>query len=107
MKLDINKVINDMLAGIKGTVADSWDEVKAASEQFMQRRKERLLLIAELRITGELTEEKFKSRLNDEKLLLEAELNAMAVISKAIAQRAANTAIDILEQAVKTAISIG
>ncbi|NCA84814.1 MAG: hypothetical protein EOM83_04480 [Clostridia bacterium] len=107
MKLDINKVINDMLAGIKGTVADSWDEVKAATEQFMQRRKERLLLIAELRITGELTEEKFKSRLNDEKLLLEAELNALAVITKAIAQRAANTAIDILEQAVKTAISIG
>lgn len=107
MKLDINKVIDDMLAGIKGTVADSWDEVKAATEQFMQRRKERLLLIAELRITGELTEEKFKSRLNDEKLLLEAELNALAVITKAIAQRAANTAIDILEQAVKTAISIG
>jgi hypothetical protein len=107
MKLDINKVISDMLAGVKGTVADSWDEVKAVTEQFMQRRKERLLLIAELRITGDLTEEKFKSRLNDEKLMLEAELNALAVITKAIAQRAANTAIDILEQAVKAAISIG
>lgn len=106
MKFDINKVINDMLAGVKDTVADNWDEVKDVTEQFMQHRKERLLLIAELRITGELTEEKFKSRISDEKLILEAELNAMAVITKAIAQRAANTAIDILEQAVKAAIAI-
>ena len=107
MKLDINKVINDMLAGVKGTVADSWDQVKDVTEQFMQRRKERLLLLAELRITGDLIEEKFKSRLNDEKLILEAELNAMAGITKAVAQRAAYTAIDILEQAGKAAFSLG
>jgi hypothetical protein len=107
MKLDINKIISDMLAGVKGTVADNWDEVKAVTEQFMKNRKDSLLLIAELRISGDLTEEKFKSRLEDEKLVLEAQLNALAVITKAIAQRAANTAIDILEQAVKAAIAIG
>ena len=106
MKLDINKIIDDMLAGVKGTVADNWNEVKAVTEQFMERRKERLFLLAELRISGDLTEERFKSRLEDEKLVLEAELNAMAVITKAVAQRAANVAIDILEQAVKAAISI-
>jgi hypothetical protein len=106
MKLDINKIISDMLAGIKGTVADNWDEVKAVAEQFMKNRRDSLLLIAELFISGEITEEKFKSRLEDEKLVLEAQLNAMAVITKAIAQRAANAAIDILEQAVKAAISI-
>ncbi|HZK07106.1 MAG TPA: hypothetical protein VFC92_02800 [Bacteroidales bacterium] len=106
MKLDINKVINDMLAGVKDTVADSWDEVKCVAEEFILRRKDRLFLLAELRISGDLPEDKFKSRIDDEKLILEAELNAMAVITKAIAQRAANAAIDILEQAVKAAISI-
>jgi hypothetical protein len=106
MKLDINKIISDMLAGIKGTVADNWDKVKDVTQQFMLHHKDRLLLLAELRISGDLSEEKFKSRLEDEKLVLEAELNAMAVITKAIAQQAANAAIDILEQAVKVAISI-
>jgi hypothetical protein len=51
-----------------------------------------------------LSQEKFESRLADEKLVLEAELHAVAVISKAIAQRAANAAIDVLTKAVSAAI---
>ena len=62
-------------------------------------------MLAELRISGELSEEKFQSRLKDEKLVLEAELHAIAVISKAIAQRATNGAIEVLEKAIRTAIS--
>ncbi|WP_372771939.1 hypothetical protein [Mangrovibacterium sp.] len=71
----------------------------------MQRRKERLELLAKLRITGEITHDRFLSRLEDEKLVMEAELHALTVVSKAIAQRAANAAIDTLCAAVNTAIS--
>lgn len=105
MNFDINNVVDEMLSVIKGTVTDSWKEVKPITEQFFQRRKERLELLAELRITGELSQEKFESRLLDEKLIVEAELNAIAVISKAIAQKATNAAIDIFEKAVIKAIS--
>ena len=105
MKFDINKVVSDMLCAIKGTVEDGWEEVKVVSDQFLQRKKERLELIAELRITGDISQEKFESRLKDEKLILEAELNALAVISKAMVQKAANAAVDILSNAVNTAIS--
>lgn len=104
MNFDINEVLADMLSAIKGTVADNWNEVKPTANQFLQRKKERLELLAELRINGELSQEKFESRLLDEKLIVEAELHAIAVISKAIAQNAANAAIEILEKAVKTAI---
>ncbi len=105
MSFDISKVLADMLSAIKGEVADNWDEVKSVANQFLLNRKDRLGLLAQLRIDGELSQEKFESRLNDEKLIVEAELNAIAVISKVIAQNAANAAIDILSKAVKTAIS--
>ncbi len=106
MKFDIEQTINDMLAAIKGVVSDHWDEVKTVATEFLKRRKDRLQLIAELRISGELSQEKFESRLNDEKLIAEAELNAAAVISKAIAQKAANAAIDVLSKAVKGVVDV-
>jgi len=105
MSFNINEVSSDMLSAIKGVVDDNWPTVKSTAAQFLQNRKERLELLAELRIKGEINQEKFESRLLDEKLILEAELNALAVLSKAIAQNAANAAIEILEKAVATAIS--
>ncbi len=104
MNFDINEILADMLGAIKGTVEDNWPEVKSTANQFLQRKKERLELIAELRISGALSQEKFESRLGDEKLIEEAELHAIAVISKAIAQKAANAAMDVLKKAVGTAI---
>lgn len=104
MKFDINEILSDMLGAIKGTVEDNWPEVKSTANQFLQNKKDRLELIAELRITGDLSQEKFESRLGDEKLIVEAELHAIAVVSKAIAQKAANAAIDVLKNAVKSVI---
>ena len=105
MKFDINEVLANMLSAIKETVEDNWDVVKSTADQFLQRKKERLELLALLRIEGDLSQKKFESRLKDEKLIAEAELHAIAVISKAIAQRAANAALDVLKKAVKVAIS--
>lgn len=104
MKFDIDEVLADMSAVVKNTVAEDWREVKSVTNKFLQRRKERLELLANLRIEGEISQEKFESRLIDEKLIFEAELHAIAVISKAIAQNAANAAIDILLKAVNIAI---
>ena len=105
MSFNINEVSSGMLSAIKGAVAEDWPQVKTTAERFLQNKKERLALLAELRIKGELSQAKFESRLQDEKLILEAELNALAVLSKAIAQNAANAALEILGKAVTAAIS--
>ena len=55
-------------------------------------------------ITNKLSQEDFESRLEDEKLILEAELNAVAVVSKAITQNAVNSAINILRIAVNAVL---
>jgi hypothetical protein len=104
MNLNMDVVLADMSSAMKGAVGDHWNEVKIVADQFLQRSKERLTLLAELRITGELSQEKFESRLLDEKLIAEAELNAVAVISKSLAQKAANAGMEILLKAVSTAL---
>ncbi|NCU32071.1 MAG: hypothetical protein EOM23_03865 [Candidatus Moranbacteria bacterium] len=105
MKFDIEETLKEMLAAMKGVAEQHWKDVESTASGFLQRRKERLEMIAILRINGELSPEKFKSRLEDEKLILEAELNALAVLSKAITQKAVNSAIEILEKTVEKAIS--
>ncbi|MFZ4455483.1 MAG: hypothetical protein ACOYOT_04610 [Bacteroidales bacterium] len=105
MSFDFNKVTSDMLSVVGQNIDSHHQEVvSAAAAQFLQRDKERLQLMTELVLSGELTAEKFQSRLVDEKLLLEAELNALAVLSKAVAQKAANAAIDVFQKAVSTAM---
>lgn len=100
MTFDINAVTADMLSAIKTTAGANIATVQTTAQQFLARDKERLQQLAELRITGEISQQKFESRLADEKLVVEAELCAITVITKAIAQRAANAAIEVLEKAV-------
>ncbi|HEX8269141.1 MAG TPA: hypothetical protein VF581_04555 [Flavobacterium sp.] len=101
MELDIETILEDMLAAIKHEAGAGWQQIKDTALQFAERKKERYKLIGELTISGHIPKEKFKSILDDEKLLLESELLALAVISKAAAQRAANAALDILRKAVE------
>lgn len=105
MKFDINEVLAEMLSEIRKIVGDNWTEVKSTANKFLERKKERLDLLAELRINNDLTQNQFESRLEDEKLIVEAELHAIAVISKRIAQKSANAALEILEKAVRVAIN--
>ena len=104
VKFDINETLAQMLGAVKDTVKDNWSQVVTPASQFLQNRKDRLALLSDLLISGDLTKKKFLSRLEDEKLVLQAELHAVAVLTKATAQRAANAAIDALKGAVSAVI---
>lgn len=104
MNLDINETLAKMLSVVKNNVEEYWAETKGIANQFMQNRKARLELLARFRIENKITEDDLRGYLEDEKKLLESELHAIAVISKATAQRAANAAIDVFVGAVRTAI---
>lgn len=104
MDFDFNEVLADMLSAVKGEVGEHWEEVKSVANSFFERRKVRLELLADMRIQGDINQAKFEKRLEHEQLLAEAEFHAIAVITKAIAQRAANAALDVLKKAVKAAM---
>jgi hypothetical protein len=107
MAFDLNETLSEMLGAVKKTVGDNWSMIKETANNFLQDRKDRLELLVSLRLNNEINNEFFLKRLQDEKKIFESELHAVAVISKAIAQKAANAAIDILEKAVMSAIKIG
>jgi len=105
MNPDITTLLADMLLAMKNEVKKDWKEVQSTAKDFLERRKARLEMVIDFRVKGEITQEEFESRMSDEKSIMESELLAMKVISKAVAQKAANAAIEVLEKAVKAAIS--
>lgn len=106
MAFEIDEVIGDMAQAIKGSVKEDWPDTKEAVKQFLERRKERMKLIAELVIKGVLTIETAKPYLDIEKDLLEMEILGVTIITKAMAQKAATKAMKVLVDAVKAAIPL-
>ena len=106
MDFDINEVLAEMLDAIKGSVKDDWKFVKDNANNFLQNRKERLELLASLRVTNQINDEFFKKRLADEQDILSSELHSIAIIGKVVAQNAANAAIAVLEKAVMAALHL-
>ena len=106
MAFDINEVVAQMLGAIKTTAKDNWNIVKDTANTYLQSRKLRLELLATLRLHNEIDQQFFLNRLADEAKILESELHSIAIITKAAAQKAANAAIDILQNAVMKAIGL-
>jgi len=100
MKFDIDETLANMLKAIKAVVKDNWSMVKDNANTYLQDRRLRLELLASLRISGEIEDTFFRKRLKDEKKILESELHSIAIMSKAIAQKAANAALDVLDKAI-------
>lgn len=106
MAFDINEVVAQMLGSIKDTVKDNWNIVKDGANGYFQDHKSRLELFASLRLQKQISQKFFESRLADEEKILESELHSIAIITKAIAQKAANAAIDIFQSAVTKALGL-
>jgi hypothetical protein len=106
MIFDINEVVAQMLAAIKDTAKDNWKIIKGNANGYFQDHKSRLELLGSLRIHDQISNEFFKSRVADEEKILESELHSIAIITKAVAQKAANAAIDIFQSAVSKALGL-
>ena len=106
MAFDINEVVAQMLDTIKTTTKDNWNIVKDAANTYLQDRVSRLELLASLRIQNQISQEFFLSRMADEEKILESELHSIAIITKSIAQKAANAAIDILQNAIMKVVHL-
>jgi hypothetical protein len=104
MEFDLNEVFADMINAVKTNVKEDWPIVRESAATFLESKKLRLGLLAELRLNGEITDKSFNNHLEDEKKILESELHAVVIITKVAAQNAANAAIDILSKAVETAL---
>jgi hypothetical protein len=106
MKLDINEILAEMLNAMKISIKDDWNVVKKAANNFIQSKKDRLELLATMRLEGAIDNNFFEKRLADEKEILTSELHSIAIVNKVMAQNAANAAIKVLEDVITTALKI-
>jgi len=104
MNFDIDQVLKDMASAITGTVKEGAGDIKDAVEKIMDAEKESLKELAEARLRGEIDDAVFKREIEREKLVVEAELLTISIMTKAMAQKAINTAMDIFFKAVNAAI---
>ncbi len=106
MAFDINETLAQMLGSVKTVAKETWKNVKDVANNYLQDRKLRLELLASLRIQKQISNELFLMRVEDEKKIFESELHSIAIITKAIAQKAANAAIDVFQNAVMKALKL-
>ena len=92
MALPIDTIVEDMVASISGQVQGDLKVIKNYFLQILQEQKEALDTIAEGFKNGDLSEQDVIDELESEKKTIEAQLLAIQVMNKAIAQKAANAA---------------
>ena len=104
MNFDINAVLGDMLTAMKDSVDTDWEDIGGYAKQVLENEKEALANLAEQRLQNEITDEELQSELKDERDTVEAEMKAIQVMTKAMAQRATNAAMDVLSKAITAAL---
>lgn len=106
MKFDLEATIKGMVLAVRDSVEKDYGEAEYVSRLFLEANKNRYQKLVDFRLAGKIDDQNFQSRLNDEKLMLEAQLNTLAIISKVKAQNAANAAFEVLESAVKSCLNL-
>lgn len=104
MAFDLAGTLKSMADAARGVIAEDWPKVKGCVQQALKDQEDALKDIADASIEGGLTEEEIQSELDDEKKTFAAALLACDVKVKATAQKAANAAFQVLEQAIKAAL---
>jgi len=104
MSFEIEQVIKDMTVAINGAVKESGGDITSAAQDILEVQKESLKELVEAKLRGEIDQEIFDREIEREKKVVEAELLTIQIMTKALAQKAVNAAIEVFEKAVKAAI---
>jgi len=104
MSFDIDRVLKDMIEAISEHAQEDAPEIKASIRQILDNEWESLKELGEARLRNEIDDTVFDRELERERKVVEAELLTIEIMTKALAQKAVNAAIDVFINAVKAAI---
>lgn len=106
MAIDWEAILKSAAVAATATVKTNAPQAEDFLREIAQGHEAALKEIGEAFAVGDIDEATFKSELADEAKTLEAELRTVAVLSKAIAQRAVNAFRDALFSGVKAALAV-
>ncbi|OCX50482.1 hypothetical protein BEL04_22130 [Mucilaginibacter sp. PPCGB 2223] len=104
MGFDISATLQSMESAVKTTVTGAWPQAQQIWASFEQTNKNILADMAQATITGQMSKADLQSYLDDMKTTLQTQLLASEVMALAVAQAAANAALDVFWAAVNAAI---
>ncbi len=104
MAFDIGAVFKSMESTVQTTVTTAWPQAQAIWATFEQTNKNILADIAQATISGQMSKADLQSYLDDMKTTLQTQLLASEIMALAVAQAAANAALDVFWAAVNAAI---
>lgn len=104
MKFDIEAVLKDMAEAVKNATKDDVADAKQYASQILENEKDALAELSAARITCQIDDATFEREVEREKKVVETELLAIQIMTKALTQKAVNAAIDVFVKAVKAAI---
>jgi len=102
--IDINKLLQDMLATAKGEFNNYWKEVKPYAETEFKSFIENLILIEKLKIEGKMTEEKALLHIDMQKNSMRMVFLTIEGLGILAVQNAINSVIDVIRTTVNTAL---
>jgi hypothetical protein len=105
-KIDLTKLLSDMLNAAKGELGEKWPIAKDYAETEFKKIGEQILLIEKRKLTGEITEEEAKLLLHMQANASKAVLLAIEGIGLLTAEAAINAVLKVIKDAVNAAIGM-
>ncbi|MGJ3234373.1 hypothetical protein [Marivirga sp.] len=104
MDIDFDALIDGLTNVIQGSLESDLPHIREYAKKIVEEEKEALQLLANLRLSGEITDDEFKSEIEGQKGVVKNQLLAIGAMSTASAQRATNAALKFLGDTVLTAV---
>lgn len=105
MKIDWPVLFRDALGAARSAVEKNAPQIEDFLREIGRAHEDAIRSIGDAYVDGDIDAETFASELDDEAATLAAELRVAAVMSKAIAQRAANAFRDTVLAGVNAAVA--
>ena len=105
MGFDVRGTLGAMIDAAKAVVADDWPAVQRCMQSAVEEERAFLAELAAARIDGEIDDDILEAQLRDEERTFAATLLVCSVMTKKMAQDAANAAIDAFHRAVSIAVA--
>jgi len=104
MSFDFEDTFKSMVNAERTELLEDTEQIRNQMKQILEDEKDRLKLIAAIKLDPTATDAEFNAALENEKDVLENAALALEIQVRATAQQAINAAINVLNTALNTAI---
>lgn len=104
MSFDFEATFESMVSAAQTELLEDTEQIRNQMKQILEDEKERLKLIAAIKLDPTATDAEFDTALENEKNVLENAALALEIQVRATAQQAINAAINVLNTALRAAV---